>query len=96
MIQLAWVEHFGKTLFGIDKFLHAFSHLEVVKFVKIIRPGEELKLTLNWFSKNGELAFKFTSINGVSQFRPDGIQNTPDGLNRFRHEKLSNYSGIQP
>ena len=64
VIQLAWVEHFGKILFPIEESLNVFSHLEVIKFIKVIRPGEELTLTLNW-SAAGELAFSFSSHGGA-------------------------------
>ncbi len=58
VVQLAWVEHFGKLFFTIDK---PFSHLEVVKFTQVIRPGDELTLVLDWKAEPGKLYFNFSS-----------------------------------
>ena len=40
VVQIAWAEHFGKLFFAIDE---PFLHMEVIKFVKVIQPGAELK-----------------------------------------------------
>jgi 3-hydroxymyristoyl/3-hydroxydecanoyl-(acyl carrier protein) dehydratase len=61
VIQLAWVEHFGKLFFSIGDKKKPFSHLEVVKFIKIIQPSDELTLTLKWKAATGELQFSFSS-----------------------------------
>jgi AMP-binding enzyme len=61
VVQLAWVEYFGKLFFRLDNPAYSFSHLEVVKFVKIITPGEWLTLALNWKADSGELCFNFSS-----------------------------------
>jgi len=61
VVQLAWAEHFGKLFFAINK---PFSHMEVVKFIKIIQPGNELMLTLNWKANTGKLYFNFSSAQG--------------------------------
>lgn len=61
VVQLAWAEHFGKLFFAINK---PFSHMEVVKFIKIIQPGDELTLTLNWKANTGKLYFNFSSAQG--------------------------------
>ncbi|WP_292436377.1 AMP-binding protein [Methylobacter sp.] len=62
VVQLAWVEHFGKLFFVIDK---PFSYMEVIKFVQIIQPGEELTLVLDWKSVLGKLYFNFSSVRGA-------------------------------
>jgi acyl-coenzyme A synthetase/AMP-(fatty) acid ligase len=64
VVQLAWVEHFGKLFFNLSIPILFFSHLEVVKFIKIIRPGDELMLTLKWKALSGELSFNFSSVSG--------------------------------
>ena len=64
VVQLAWVEHFGRLVFTLDEALVSFSHLEVVKFIKIIRPGDELTLRLNWKAISKELHFNFSSSEG--------------------------------
>lgn len=61
VVQLAWAEHFGKLFFAINK---PFCHMEVVKFIKIIQPGDELTLTLNWKANTGKLYFNFSSAQG--------------------------------
>ncbi len=61
VVQLAWAEHFGKLFFAINR---PFSHMEVVKFIKIIQPGDELTLTLNWKANTGKLYFNFNSAQG--------------------------------
>jgi len=58
VVQLAWVEHFGKLFFTIDK---PFSHLEAVKFTQLIKPGDELMLILDWKANSGKLYFNFSS-----------------------------------
>jgi 3-hydroxymyristoyl/3-hydroxydecanoyl-(acyl carrier protein) dehydratase len=61
VVQLAWAEHFGKLFFTIDG---PFLHMEVIKFVKVIQPGAELKLMLNWKASSGKLYFNFSSELG--------------------------------
>ncbi len=62
VVQIAWVEYFGKLFFVIDQ---PFSLMEVIKFVKIIQPGDELKLNLNWNGSTGKLHFNFYSDHGI-------------------------------
>ncbi len=62
VVQIAWVEHFGKLFFAINAL---FSHMEVIKFVKVIQPGNRLKLTLTWKADTGKLYFSFSSELGV-------------------------------
>ncbi|MGZ5026865.1 MAG: AMP-binding protein [Methylobacter sp.] len=61
VVQLAWVEHFGKLFFTIDK---AFSDMEVIKFSQIIQPGDQLRLALDWKAASGKLYFNFSSERG--------------------------------
>ncbi len=56
--QLAWAESYGKLFFPITQ---PFSSMEVVKFKKIIRPGDKLTLQLNWNADSGKLYFDFSS-----------------------------------
>jgi acyl-coenzyme A synthetase/AMP-(fatty) acid ligase/3-hydroxymyristoyl/3-hydroxydecanoyl-(acyl carrier protein) dehydratase len=62
VVQIAWAEYFGKLFFAIDQ---PFLAMEVIKFVKIIQPGDELKLTLNWNRSPDKLHFQFRSEHGV-------------------------------
>jgi len=70
VVQLAWVEHFGKLFFALDKLSMPFSQMEVVKFTKTIHPGDELTLSLNWKAIPGKLYFNFSSgVAGYSSGR---------------------------
>jgi len=62
VVQIAWAEHFGKLFFAIDK---PFLTMDVIKFVSVIQPGNELKLTLNWKALAGKLYFNFSSELGA-------------------------------
>jgi len=62
VVQIAWAEHFGKLFFAIDE---PFLCMEVIKFVKVIQPGAELKLNLNWKASSGKLYFNFSSESGA-------------------------------
>jgi acyl-coenzyme A synthetase/AMP-(fatty) acid ligase/3-hydroxymyristoyl/3-hydroxydecanoyl-(acyl carrier protein) dehydratase len=62
VVQLAWVEHFGKLFFSIDK---PFNRMEVVKFTQVIRPGDELTLVLDWKAASGKLYFNFSSEHDI-------------------------------
>lgn len=64
VVQLAWVEHYGKLFFSLEESAREFSRMEVVKFIQIIRPGDELTLTLNWKAESGELCFNFSLDSG--------------------------------
>jgi 3-hydroxymyristoyl/3-hydroxydecanoyl-(acyl carrier protein) dehydratase len=62
VVQIAWVEHFGKLFFAMSE---PFLQMEIIKFVKIIQPEDELKLTLKWKTNTGQLSFNFSSEQGV-------------------------------
>jgi acyl-CoA synthetase (AMP-forming)/AMP-acid ligase II len=62
VVQLAWVEHFGKLFFAVDR---SFSQMEVVKFMQVIQPGEVLTLALDWKAATGKLYFNFSSERGA-------------------------------
>jgi 3-hydroxymyristoyl/3-hydroxydecanoyl-(acyl carrier protein) dehydratase len=62
VVQIAWAEHFGKLFFAIDE---SFLHMEVIKFMKVIQPGAELKLMLEWKASSGKLYFNFSSELGT-------------------------------
>lgn len=58
--QLAWVEHLGKIFFSI---VNPFLRMEVIKFKKIIRPGDIIQLKLSWNAGNEKLYFEMDSVN---------------------------------
>jgi len=62
VVQIAWAEHFGRLFFAIAQ---PFLTMEVIKFVKVIRPGDELTLELNWNGSTDKLHFNFRSELGA-------------------------------
>ncbi len=62
VVQIAWVVHFGQLFFALEQ---PFLTMEVLKFVKVIQPNDELKLTLNWKPDTGKLYFTFSSVQGA-------------------------------
>lgn len=56
--QLAWAQSYGKLFFPI---IQPFTRMEVVKFKKIIHPGDTLTLKLNWNTDSGKLYFDYSS-----------------------------------
>jgi 3-hydroxymyristoyl/3-hydroxydecanoyl-(acyl carrier protein) dehydratase len=58
VVQIGWAEYFGKVCFPITK---PFSHMEAVKFGKMIRPNDELYLSLEWREAAGKLYFQYSS-----------------------------------
>ena len=58
--QLAWVEQFGKLFFNIAL---PFLRMEVIKFKKIIRPGDIIQMNLNWKAESKKLYFELRSVS---------------------------------
>lgn len=58
--QLAWVEQFGKLFFNIAL---PFLRMEVIKFKKIIRPGDIIQMQLNWKADSHKLYFELSSVS---------------------------------
>ncbi|MGJ0486093.1 MAG: AMP-binding protein [Methylomicrobium sp.] len=56
VVQIGWAEHFGKLFFPV---MASFSHMEVIKFGKMIRPNDELDLCLKWQAAPGKLYFQY-------------------------------------
>jgi len=65
VVQLAWVAYFAPLFFGIAQDFKPLTQLETIKFSQIIKPNDELTLTLNWKAEQGKLQFKFSSAAGV-------------------------------
>lgn len=60
--QLAWAEQIGKIFFNIDP---PFLRMEVIKFKKIIQPGDLIKMKLHWKVETNKLYFELTSVNNA-------------------------------
>jgi hypothetical protein len=61
VVQIAWAEHYGKLFFDIGQ---PFSHMDVIKFVRLIEPGNTLSLSLEWNVRAGKLYFTMSSEQG--------------------------------
>jgi len=57
VVQIGWAEHFGKIFFPVTA---PFSHMEVIKFGKMIHPNDELELSLEWREASGKLVFQYS------------------------------------
>jgi len=58
VVQIQWVMHFCNDLFGIsDK---RFLRIEVLKFQKIILPGESIYLVISWDNQKNAATFRYT------------------------------------
>jgi acyl-coenzyme A synthetase/AMP-(fatty) acid ligase/3-hydroxymyristoyl/3-hydroxydecanoyl-(acyl carrier protein) dehydratase len=62
VVQIAWVEHFARLFFGLTE---SFPTLEVIKFVRLIQPNDELKLTLHWQADSKKLQFTFRKAEQI-------------------------------
>ena len=56
--QIAWAEQLGKIFFDINQ---PFLRMEVIKFKKIIRPGDVISMKLSWKSGAAKLYFEINS-----------------------------------
>ncbi len=58
VVQVGWVMHFCRELFGISG---NFLRLEALKFQKVILPGERIYLGIRWNEEKNMLTFHYTS-----------------------------------
>ncbi len=58
VVQIQWVMHFCNELFGISG--KRFLRLEVLKFQKIILPGEKIYLAIRWDKEKNVATFRYT------------------------------------
>jgi acyl-coenzyme A synthetase/AMP-(fatty) acid ligase len=59
VVQVEWVEMFGRERFGITG---AFAGMEALKFQRVIAPGHQVTLSLAWAP--GKLGFRYHSTQG--------------------------------
>lgn len=59
--QVMWAEHFARELLGVDG---PFLGMRAIKFKKLVHPGSELILTLDYSAETGRLDFSFVSSAG--------------------------------
>ena len=60
--QLEWAVHFGHTLLGTP---NEFQGMDAIKFQKIMQPGEQIELTLNYLPAKQQLQFCYQSAAGI-------------------------------
>jgi acyl-CoA synthetase (AMP-forming)/AMP-acid ligase II/3-hydroxymyristoyl/3-hydroxydecanoyl-(acyl carrier protein) dehydratase len=58
VVQIGWAEYFSKLFFPIRL---PFSHLEMIKFSQMIRPDDELLLSLEWREAQRKLHFQYSA-----------------------------------
>ena len=58
VVQIQWVMHFCNELFGVSG--KRFLRLEVLKFQKIILPGERIYLGIRWDNQKNVATFRYT------------------------------------
>jgi len=59
--QLDWAIHFGRETFAIQA---PFQRMDVLKFQRVLRPGETVRMSLHWNATQQTLAFKLVSAHG--------------------------------
>lgn len=60
--QLAWAEYLAKIFFDIKQ---PFLRMEVVKFKKIIRPNDIIRMKLHWKADTKKLYFELSSLTDM-------------------------------
>ena len=59
--QLDWAIAWGREAFGLGG---ACAGVEALKFLRPMRPGDEVQLALHWNAERSTLGFKYTSAQG--------------------------------
>lgn len=62
VVQVHWAQVFAKHYLGFN---NVFSHLEVIKFQRVIMPSEELEVKLLFDTQKLKLIFSYESEKGV-------------------------------
>ena len=57
-----WAIRWGRDVFAIER---AFLRMDAMKFQRVVTPGTELDLSLNWQAEKGALNFRFESTQGA-------------------------------
>lgn len=59
--QLDWAIRFGREVFALPP---RFLRMEALKFQRVARPGDRLKLSLEWQASKHTLSFRYVSVHG--------------------------------
>jgi 3-hydroxymyristoyl/3-hydroxydecanoyl-(acyl carrier protein) dehydratase len=57
VVQLGWAVSYGEEYFGFEP---AIERVVGLKFLRVIRPGAELELELDWSDAERSLGFRFS------------------------------------
>ncbi len=61
VVQVSWAEHFGRRYFALG----TFSSMEGLKFQRVLRPGQQVSLYLQYDETRQVLRFQFKSVQGM-------------------------------
>jgi 3-hydroxymyristoyl/3-hydroxydecanoyl-(acyl carrier protein) dehydratase len=61
IVQVHWVEAYGRRLLSVTG---SFVCLELIKFKKVIPPGQQITMTLNYHQETKKLSFTYASKKG--------------------------------
>jgi acyl-coenzyme A synthetase/AMP-(fatty) acid ligase/3-hydroxymyristoyl/3-hydroxydecanoyl-(acyl carrier protein) dehydratase len=62
IVQIHWAEFYGRQLLPVSG---RFERLEVVKFIRIVLPLDQVTINLSFNEVNGKLSFSYESDRGV-------------------------------
>jgi len=57
-----WAIRWGRDVFAIER---TFLRMDAMKFQRVVTPGTELDVSLNWHAEKGALNFRFESVHGA-------------------------------
>lgn len=59
--QLDWAVRFAREAFALPP---RFMRMEALKFQRVARPGDRIRLHMQWQAERGQLTFQYTSAHG--------------------------------
>lgn len=62
VVQVEWAMHLAQQLLGVPP---VFAGMEVLKFQQLVRPGNQIKLTLRFDNERSKLYFAFTNTDNA-------------------------------
>jgi len=60
--QLDWAVQLAREVFTMPP---RFLRMEALKFQRVARPGDQIRLELDWQAERGTLVFRYTSVHGA-------------------------------
>lgn len=59
--QLDWALHLAREVFAMPP---RFLRMEALKFQRVARPGDVIRLEIEWLADRSTLVFRYTSVHG--------------------------------